>query len=91
MPDINDPVTPPAAASGSLSPSVYPPWDGNQLETRTYGGVEEGRVNETAVRPEGPGGSQDMQVGMPVQKLPGGLDGDDGGGMSVPSRIFTQE
>jgi len=48
-------------------------------------------VNETAVRPEGPGGSQDMQVGMPVQKLPGGLDGDDGGGMSVPSRIFTQE
>lgn len=30
-------------------------------------------MNETAVRPEGPGGSQDMQVGMPVQKLPGGL------------------
>lgn len=27
-------------------------------------GVEEGRVNETAVRPEGPGGSQDMQVGI---------------------------
>lgn len=55
------------------------------------GGVEEGRVNETAVRPEGPGGSQDMQVGMPVQKLPGGLDGDDDGGKSVSSGIFTQE
>ena len=38
---------------------------------------------------EGPGGNQDMQVGMPVQKLPGGLDGDDGGGKSVPSCIFT--
>ena len=52
-------------------------------------GVEEGGVDETAVRPEGPRGSQDMQVGMPVQKLPGGLDGDDGGGKSVPSCIFT--
>lgn len=56
-----------------------------------YGGVEEWRVNETAVRPEGPGGSQDMQVGMPVQKLPGGLDGDDGGGKSVAPGIFTEE
>jgi len=44
-------------------------------EVPQYGGVEEGRVNETAVRPEGPGG----------------LDGDDGGGENVPSRIFTQE
>jgi len=26
-----------------------------------------------------------MQVGMPVEELPGGLDGDDGGGKSVPS------
>jgi hypothetical protein len=31
------------------------------------GGTEEGRGDETSVRPEGPGGSQDMQVGMPVQ------------------------
>jgi hypothetical protein len=28
---------------------------------------------------------------MPVQKLPGGLEGDDGGGKSVASRIFTEE
>ncbi len=27
-----------AAGSGSLSPSIYPPWDGHQLETRTYVG-----------------------------------------------------
>ena len=32
-----------------------------------------------------------MQVGMPVEKLPGRLDGDDGGGKSVASRIFTEE
>ncbi len=32
-----------------------------------------------------------MQVGMPVQKLPGGLDGDDGGGKSVPFRVFPEE
>ena len=48
-------------------------------------------MDETAVRPEGPRGSQDVQVGMPVEKLPGGLDGDDGGGKSVASRIFTEE
>ena len=48
-------------------------------------------MNETAVHPEGPGGSQDMQVGMPVQKLPGGLYGDDGGGKSVPFRVFPEE
>ena len=35
--------------------------------------------------------AQDVQVGMPVQKLPGGLNGDDGGGKSVPSRIFPEE
>jgi hypothetical protein len=34
---------------------------------------------------------QDVQVEMPVQKLPGGLDGDDGGWKSVASRIFTEE
>jgi hypothetical protein len=28
---------------------------------------------------------------MPVQKLPGGLDGDDGGGKSVAAGIFTEE
>jgi len=28
---------------------------------------------------------------MPVQKLPGGLDGDDGGGKSASSRILTEE
>jgi hypothetical protein len=53
------------------------------------GGIEDGRGDETSVRPEGPGGSQDMQVGMPVQKLPGGLDGDDSGGKSVAAGIFT--
>ena len=50
-----------------------------------------GGVGETAVRPEGPRGSQDVQVGMPVQKLPGRLDGDDGGGKGVTSRLFTEE
>jgi hypothetical protein len=60
-------------------------------EVPQYGGVEEGRVNETAVRPKGPCGSQDMQVGMPVQKLPGGLDGNNGGGKSVPFRVFPEE
>jgi len=54
-------------------------------------GVEEVEVDETAVRPEGHRGSQDMQVGKPVQKLPGGLDGDDGGGKSASSRILTEE
>jgi hypothetical protein len=29
--------------------------------------------------------------GMPVQKLPRGLDGDDGGGKSVPFRVFPDE
>jgi hypothetical protein len=33
------------------------------------GGVEEGGVDKTAVRLERSGGSQDVQVGMPVQKL----------------------
>jgi hypothetical protein len=37
-------------------------------------GIEDGGVDETAVRPEGPRGSQDMQVWMPIQKLPGCLD-----------------
>ena len=37
-PDINDPATPPAVASDSLLPSVYPPWNGNQLETRAHVG-----------------------------------------------------
>jgi hypothetical protein len=32
-----------------------------------------------------------MQVGMPVQKLPGGLDGDDSSGKSVAAGIFTEE
>jgi hypothetical protein len=32
-----------------------------------------------------------MQAGMPVQKLPGRLDGDDGGGKSIVSRIFPEE
>jgi len=36
LPDSNDPSTSPAAASGSLSPSVYSPWDVNRLETRAY-------------------------------------------------------
>jgi hypothetical protein len=44
------------------------------------GGIEDEGAGETAVRPEGPRGSQDMQVGIPVQKLAGRLDGDDGGG-----------
>jgi len=30
-------------------------------------------------------------VGMPVQKLPGGLDGNNGGGKSVPFRVFPYE
>jgi hypothetical protein len=55
------------------------------------GGIEDGRGDETSVRPEGPGESQDMQVGMPVQKLPGGLDGDDSSGKSVAAGIFTEE
>jgi len=55
------------------------------------GGSKDGGVGETAVRPEGPRGSQDMQVRMPVQKLPGRLDGDDGGGKGVVSRIFPEE
>jgi hypothetical protein len=55
------------------------------------GGSKDGGVGETAVRPEGPRGSQDVQVGMPVQKLPGRLDGDDGGGKGVVSRIFPEE
>lgn len=54
------------------------------------GGIEDGRGDETSVRPEGPGGSQDMQVGMPVQKLPGGLDGDDSGGKSVAAGILRR-
>jgi hypothetical protein len=32
-----------------------------------------------------------MQVGMPVEKLPGGLDGNNGGGKSVPFRVFPEE
>jgi hypothetical protein len=32
-----------------------------------------------------------MQVGIPVQKLPGGLDGDDSGGKSIAAGIFTEE
>jgi len=32
-----------------------------------------------------------MQVGVSVQKLPGGLNGDDGGGKSVPFRVFPEE
>ena len=54
-------------------------------------GSKDGGVGETAVRPETPRGSQDVQVGMPVEELPGSLDGDDGGGKSVASRIFTEE
>ena len=54
-------------------------------------GIEGGRVDEAAVRPEGPRGSQDMQVGMPVEELPGRLDGDNGGGKGVVSRIFPEE
>jgi hypothetical protein len=36
QPDINDPATSPAVASGGLLPPVYSPWDGNQLETRAH-------------------------------------------------------
>jgi hypothetical protein len=54
-------------------------------------GIEDGGMDETSVRPEGPRGSQDMQVGMPVQKLPGGLYGDDGGEKRVPFRVFPEE
>ena len=55
------------------------------------GGSKDGGVGETAVRPEGPRGSQDVQVGMPVEELPGSLDGDDGSGKRVASRIFTED
>ena len=54
-------------------------------------GIEDGGVDETAVRPEGPRGSQDMQVGMPVQKLPGRLDGDNRGGKGVLTGIVPEE
>jgi hypothetical protein len=53
--------------------------------------IEDGGMDETTVRPEGRRGSQDMQVGMPVQKLPGGLDGNDSGGKSVPFRVFPED
>jgi hypothetical protein len=58
---------------------------------RQDAGIEDGGVDETAVRPEGPRGSQDVQVGMPIQKLPGGLDGDNGGGKGVLTGIVTEE
>jgi hypothetical protein len=54
-------------------------------------GIEGGRVDEAAVRPEGPCGSQDMQVGMPVPNLPGRLEGDDGGGKGVLTGIVAEE
>ena len=54
-------------------------------------GSKDGGVGETAVSPEGPRGSQDMQVWMPIQKLPGCLNGDNGGGKGVVSSIFPEE
>jgi hypothetical protein len=38
-------ATPPTAASGGLSPSVFPPWDGSHPETRTYVGCREEGVD----------------------------------------------
>jgi hypothetical protein len=55
------------------------------------GGSKDGGVGETAVRPEGPRGSQDMQVGMPVQKLAGRLDGHNRCGKGVLTSIFPEE
>jgi hypothetical protein len=39
-------ATPPAAASGGLSPSVYPPWDGNQPKPAHTPGVEVRKVDQ---------------------------------------------
>jgi len=43
LPDINDIVTPPAAASGGLSPPVYGLYDGMQSKIRASVGRQGGR------------------------------------------------
>jgi len=73
-------ATPPAAASGSLSPSVYPPWDGNQLETRTYVGCRE----------EGVGGESPAPGRLTVVRSPGTGRGGNHPTTGVPSGEFQR-
>jgi hypothetical protein len=42
-----------------------------KLEAPQDDGIEDGGVDETAVRPEGARGSMDVQVGMPVHETTG--------------------